>query len=111
MLKDHMRKEIEEQERRQAEKERLKESETALEIARLERIKRETLDELKDQEKQQMTAVKRVLEAVASTVKKKVRISRSSSSSSSESSNSSSTTSKSRNKGNQRRSTDSSSSD
>lgn len=79
LLKDHMRKEIEEQERRQAEKERLKEESerkdrnaTALEIARLEQIKKETLEKLKMQEEQQMTAVKRVLEAVASTVKNKV---------------------------------------
>lgn len=77
LMKDHMRKEIEEQMKRQAEKDKQKEqekedrekarerAEAALEIARLEQIKKETLEKLKVQEEiKQLTAVKKVMEVV-----------------------------------------------
>ncbi|XP_037026379.1 peptidyl-prolyl cis-trans isomerase G [Bradysia coprophila] len=77
LLKDHMRKEILEQERRQAEKQKQKEdmerAEAEKEIARLEKIKQETLDKLKAQEIKQLAAVKKVLEVVVSSVSRKSR--------------------------------------
>lgn len=89
LLKDHMRKEIEEQERRRAEKQQQERAEASLELERLEQLKRETLEKLKAQEEiKQLVAVKKVLEVVVSSVKsaksghKKTRRQSSSSSSS-----------------------------
>lgn len=68
LMKERMRKEIEEQNRRQAEKDRIKEQVRAdeLDLARLELIKKETLEKLKVQEEiKQLTAVKKVMEVVA----------------------------------------------
>uniref|UniRef100_A0A1L8DUC3 peptidylprolyl isomerase n=1 Tax=Nyssomyia neivai TaxID=330878 RepID=A0A1L8DUC3_9DIPT len=80
LLKDHMKKEIEEQEKRQAERERerqraLERQETNEELARLEKIKQETLQKLQAHDDE---LVKKVLDGVVSSVKaSKLRKSRS----------------------------------
>uniref|UniRef100_A0A1B0C9X6 peptidylprolyl isomerase n=1 Tax=Lutzomyia longipalpis TaxID=7200 RepID=A0A1B0C9X6_LUTLO len=80
LLKDHMKKEIEEQEKRQAERERerlrqLERQETNEELARLEKIKQETLQKLQAHDDE---LVKKVLDGVVSSVKSsKMRKSRS----------------------------------
>lgn len=94
LLKDHMRKEIEEQKRlaelkaNEPPTTKLTKSEDK-ELAMLEKLKAETLDKLRKQEEiKQLAAVKKVLEVVAAGVKnahkKKKQAKRSSSSSSSE---------------------------
>lgn len=93
LLKDHMRKEIEEQ-KRQAEL-RAREPpakgpvQTDGELALLEQLKSDTLDKLRKQEEiKQLAAVKKVLEVVAAGVKNAHKKKRSNSSSSSSSSSS-----------------------
>lgn len=67
LLKDHMRKEIQKQ------REDMERAEAEKEIARLEKIKQETLDKLKAQEIKQLAVVKKVLEVVVSSVNRKSR--------------------------------------
>ncbi|XP_059611175.1 peptidyl-prolyl cis-trans isomerase G [Phlebotomus argentipes] len=68
LLKDHMKKEIEEQEKRQAERERerLRQLEETDDLARLEKIKQETLQKLQAHDDEQL---KKVIDGVVSSVK------------------------------------------
>ncbi|XP_058813867.1 peptidyl-prolyl cis-trans isomerase G [Topomyia yanbarensis] len=98
LLKNHMEKEIEEQQRKAREKQKLKEDreklEAALELAQLEKLKKETIEKLHAHDSMKLVAAHKILETVVSSVKssgtskKKQRRKRSSSSSSSSSTSS-----------------------
>ncbi|XP_055549480.1 peptidyl-prolyl cis-trans isomerase G [Wyeomyia smithii] len=75
LLKNHMEKEIEEQQRKAREKQKLKEEreklEAALELAQLEKLKKETIEKLHAHDSMKLVAAHKILETVVSTVKGK----------------------------------------
>ncbi|XP_053682340.1 peptidyl-prolyl cis-trans isomerase G [Sabethes cyaneus] len=75
LLKNHMEKEIEEQQRKAREKQKLKEEreklEAALELAQLEKLKKETIEKLHKHDNMKLVAAQKILETVVSTVKGK----------------------------------------
>ncbi|XP_055618481.1 peptidyl-prolyl cis-trans isomerase G [Toxorhynchites rutilus septentrionalis] len=75
LLKNHMEKEIEEQQRKAREKQKLKEEkeklEAALELAQLEKLKKETIEKLQAHDSMKLAAAHKILETVVSSVKSK----------------------------------------
>ncbi|XP_038114600.1 LOW QUALITY PROTEIN: peptidyl-prolyl cis-trans isomerase G [Culex quinquefasciatus] len=98
LLKNHMEKEIEEQQRKQREKQKQKELEAAAELAELERLKKDTIEQLQQHDSMRVVAAHKILESIvkgskttkqpeaSSSSKKKSRRKRDSSRSSSSSS-------------------------
>ncbi|XP_058467788.1 peptidyl-prolyl cis-trans isomerase G isoform X2 [Malaya genurostris] len=75
LLKNHMEKEIEEQQKKAREKQKIKEEreklEAALELAQLEKLKKETIEKLHAHDSMQLVAAHKILETVVSSVKSK----------------------------------------
>lgn len=74
LLKNHMEKEIEEQRKareKQKQKEEQEKLEAALEIAQLEKLKKETIEKLQAHDSMKLVAAHKILETVVSTVKAK----------------------------------------
>lgn len=101
LLKNHMEKEIEEQQRKAREKQKQKEQEAAAELVELERLKKDTIEQIKQHDSMRVVAAHKILESIvkgstvtkqaegSSSSKKKTRRKRDSSRSSSSSSSSS----------------------
>lgn len=98
LLKNHMEKEIEEQQRKAREKQKQKELEAAAELVELERLKKDTIEQIKQHDSMRVVAAHKILESIvkgskptklpesSSSSKKKTRRKRGSSRSSSSSS-------------------------